>query len=110
MESNQKEAQILSEIRSSETDAEKLMLEANKEKGRIIDITKKDASILFLSKKEEIQKQHEKVIAEFKVKSVSVRAKKIEDGIKSAKNIKAKAEKNISKAVDFVMKKIEEMI
>ena len=106
-----KETEILKEIRGSEQKADEIVSNAEIEKQRILNNAKRNSSKLLVEKKEEIRKAQEKKLMDFKSNVSSIiNTEKAEDGKKIAGQIKAKAEKNMNKAVDFVMKKFEEMI
>lgn len=105
-----KETEILKEIRESEKKADDIVSKAEIEKQRILNNAKRNSSKLLVEKKEEIRKAQEKKLMDFKSNTSSIKAKKTEDGKKIASQIRAKAEKNTDKAVDFVMKKFEEMV
>ena len=104
------EAEILIEIRDSEKKAEELIERAKREKDSILQEAAKASSKLLAAKEEEIRKLQEKKIMEFREKARLLKEDKLADGRNSAKQLKAKAEKNIAKAVDFILKKFEEMI
>ena len=107
MDAESKEVEILKEIRNSEKEAETIIEKAQIEKEKILRETAKNSSNLLAAKKEEIRKAQEKNLINFKDKTNSMKSQKLEEGKKTVKQIKAKAEKNISKAVDFIMKKFE---
>ena len=104
------EAEILSEIRDSEKKAEEIIERAKHEKERILHEARIGSSKLLLSTEDEIKKQQEKKLTEFKQKSMTITDEKLAEGKTAAKQLKIKAEKNVSKAVDFVVKIFEEMI
>ena len=110
MTNDTQESKILKEIRISEKESEEIIGGAVKEQERIIDSAKKISSRMLEDKKEEVRREQEKNLADLKEKTDSIRKEKIEDGKKAAKQMKVKAEKNINKAVDFVMNKFGEMI
>ena len=105
-----KETEILKEIRESEKKADEIVSQAEIEKQRILNSAKRNSSKLLIEKKEEIRKAQEKKLMDFKSNASSIKAEKMGDGKKIADQIGAKAEKNMDKAVDFVMKKFEEMV
>ena len=105
-----KEAEILKEIRDSERESEGMLKEAEAEKQKIIEKAKKDSSKAISDSKEEIIRKREEKLAALREKAASLRNEKIQESSKFVKQLKAKAEKNISKAVDFVMEKFEEMV
>jgi vacuolar-type H+-ATPase subunit H len=69
-----------------------------------------NSSKLFGAKEEEIKKTQEKKLIDFREKSKLITEEKIGEGRKTAKQVKTKSEKNVSKAVDFVIKKFEKLI
>lgn len=105
-----KEAEILKEIRTSEEESEDILKEAEAEKQRIIEKAKKDSLKYISDKKGKIIREHEEKLAALREKTASLRNEKLQESSKSVKQLKAKAQKNISKAVDFVMEKFEEMV
>ena len=104
------EAKILSEIRNSEKKAESTIERAKMEKDKIIQDSRNTCSKLSVEKEEEIRKSEEKKIMDFREKVKSMKTEKLKEGKKTANQLKAKAEKNIGKAVDLVMKKFEDVI
>ena len=104
------EAEILSEIRDAEKKADDIIGRAKREKEAILQEAARNSSKLLASKEEEIKKLQEKKIMEFRDKSRLVKDEKIAEGKSTARQTKAKAEKNIAKAVEFVMKKFDEMV
>ena len=101
---------ILNEIKQSEKKADEILEKAKKEKDSIIHDAGVNSSKAISAKEEEIRKLQEKKIMEFRDKSRLLVEEKIAEGKIGAKQAKAKSEKNAAKAVDFVMKKFEEMI
>ena len=105
-----KEAEILKEIRTSEEESEDILKRAEAEKQKIIEKAKKDSLNAISDKKGEIIREQEEKLAALGEKSASLRNEKLQESKKSAMQLKAKAEKNISKAVDFVIENFEGMI
>lgn len=105
-----KEAEILKEIRTSEEESESILRKAETEKQKIIEKAKKDSLKAISDGDGEIMKAHEQKLAALMEKAVSLRNEKLQESKKSAMQLKAKAKKNIDKAVDFVMEKFEGMI
>lgn len=104
------EAEILTEIKESEKRAEEIIERAKKDKESIIHEANSNSSKLLLAKQEEIKKSQEKKIADFREKAKLIREEKLAEGTIQVKQLRAKAEKNIPKAVDFVLSKFEEMM
>mgnify|MGYP001572614757 FL=1 len=104
------EAEILTEIKESEKRAEEIIERAKKDKESIIHEANSNSSKLLLAKQEEIKKSQEKKIADFREKAKLIREEKLAEGTIQVKQLRAKAEKNIPKAVDFVLPKFEEMM
>ncbi len=104
------EAEILSEIRDSEKKADEIIERAKREKEAILHQARANSSKLLALKEEEIKKLQEKKLMEFREKSKLIREEKLAEGKSMAKQLKAKSEKNIPKAVEFVMARFEEMI
>ena len=104
------EAEILSEIRDSEKKADEIIERAKREKEAILHEATVSSSKLLAAKQDEIRKLQEKKIIEFRDKTKSIKEEKLAEGKAIAKQVRAKVEKNIAKALDFVIKKFEEMI
>lgn len=104
------EAEILSEIRDSEKEADEIIERANREKEAIFNSAKINSSKLLAAKQEEIRKLQEKKVIDFRDKARLIREEKMGEGKSAVKQVKAEAEKNIAKALDFVMKRFEEMV
>lgn len=104
------EAEILSEIRDSEKKADEIIEKAKVEKEQILHEAAASSSKLLAAKQDEIRKLQEKKLIEFRDKFKSVKEEKLAEGKNIAKQLRAKAEKNAPKAVDFAMIKFEEMI
>ncbi|MBI4452922.1 hypothetical protein HY637_05820 [Candidatus Woesearchaeota archaeon] len=104
------ESAILGEIREAEKKADEIIEKGRLEKDRIIQEARSGASKLLLSKEEELKKSQEKKIMDFRDKARLLSEEKLAEGKLSAKQAKSKSEKNMQKAVDFVLKKFEEMI
>ena len=109
MSTDSKETEILSEIRDSEKKSEEIIERAKGEYKRILDDAKRNSLKLLAAKKQEIRELQEKKLMDFRAKAGLVKAEKVKEGKKAANQAKAKAEKNAGKAVEFVMKKFEEM-
>ena len=104
------EAEILIEIRESEKKAEEIIERAKRESQAIIQEATKNSSKTLTAKEDEIRKVQEKKIMDFREKAKFIREEKQAEGIALIKQIKAKSEKNVAKAVELVIKKFEEMI
>ncbi len=104
------EAAILGEIKEAEKKAEEILEKARLGKESIIQEARSSSSKLLLSKDEEIRKSKEKRIMDFREKARLLSEEKLAEGRLSAKQAKSKSEKNMQKAVDFVLKKFDEMI
>lgn len=107
MQNPTKEVEILKEIRNSEKESEEIVEKARKVQERILDAAKRNSLKLLDDKKVEIIKEHEENLGDFKEKISSIKKEKLEEGKKAANQMKERAEKNVSGAVDFVMKKFE---
>mgnify|MGYP001560875542 CR=1 FL=1 len=101
------EAEILSEIRESEKKADEIIERAKREKEVIIQEAIRNSTKLFAAKEEEIRKAQEKKIMDFREKAKLIKEEKIADGKATVKQARAKAEKNIAKAAELVMKMSE---
>ena len=104
------EAEILTEIRESEKKADEIAERAKREKERILHEAKTNSSKLLAAREEELSRLQEKKLMDFRDKSKLIYEEKIGEGKVTAKQIKTKSEKNVTKAVDFVISKFEEMI
>ena len=105
-----KEAEILTEIKESEKQAEEIIESAKREKEEIVQKALKNSLDLLAVKKEGIRKAQEKKLADFINESNSGRNEKLANSKKAANQLREKAEKNIGKAVEFVMDKFKEMM
>lgn len=105
-----KEAEILISIRESENASEEMLKKALAEKDAIIKSAQKEADEILSSSIEETKKAQEKKISELNLKSDSIKKEKIGDSAKQIRQLEAKAEKNMEKAVELIMAKLEEMI
>lgn len=103
-----RELEILSEIRDSEKKADEILERAKREKDSIVQDSTKNSSKLLSEKEEEIRKAQEKKIMDFREKARLIREEKLAEGKAAARLMKAKAEKNIAKAAELVIKKFEE--
>ena len=101
---------ILKEIRDSEKKSGVIVEKAQLEKQKILVNANKNSSKVLSDKKEEIKKSREKKLVDFRDKAISLKNEKLKEGRKTVAQLKVKAEKNIGKAIDFVMKKFEETI
>jgi len=109
-ESISPEAAILAEIKEAEKKADEIVERAKLQKDSITQDAKANSSKLILAREDELRKTKEKKIMEFRDKARLLSEEKLAEGKLLAKQIKAKSEKNIPKAVEFVLKKFEEMI
>ena len=105
-----RESEILQEIREAEKKADEILERAKLERESILRDAHVNSSKLLLQKEEELRKLEEKKLMDFRGKAKLIREEKISDGNAISRQLKSKAEKNILKSVDFVMKKFEEMI
>ena len=104
---NTKEAEILKEIRECEKKADEVIEKAKRKKENILDNAQRSSAKLLSDKKEEIRQLQEEKLAHFREDANSLRKEKLEEGKKLVNQAKAKAEKNTSKAVEFVIKMSE---
>ena len=104
------EADILSEIRESEKEADEIIERAKREKEAIIQEAIGNSSKLVAAKEEEIRKIQEKKLMDFREKTKLIREEKLTEGKNAARQLKARAEKNIAEAVEFAFRKFEETI
>ena len=90
----------------------KMETHAIQESGREAEILVeiREAEKMIAAKEDEIKKAQEKKIVDFREKSKLLKDEKLAEGKSLAKQIKAKADKNIAKAVELVMKKFEELV
>ncbi|MEK6983672.1 MAG: V-type ATPase subunit subunit G family protein [Nanoarchaeota archaeon] len=104
------EAEILIEIRDSEKKADEIIERAAREKESILQEALRNSSKLMSAKEEEIRKLHEKKITDFKDHAKLIREEKLAEGKIAARQMQLLAEKKIPNAVEFVLKRFEEMI
>ena len=105
-----KEAEILTEIKESEKKSEEIIESAKRENEERIKEATRNSSKLLAERTEEIRRVQEKKLAGFINESNSRRNEKLVNSKKLLDQVRAKAEKNIDKAVEFSIKKFEEMI
>ena len=105
-----REAEILGEIRESEKMADEILERARREKESIAQDAARNSAKLLSEKEEEIKKAREKKIMDFRDKARLIREEKLAEGKAAVKQLKAKAEKNIAKAAELVIRKFEEAI
>ena len=105
-----KEAEILTEIKESEKQAEEIIESAKTEKEERIKEAARNSSKLLAERTEEIKGMQEKKLADIINESNSRRNEKLANSKKLLDQIRAKAEKNIDNAVEFVMDKFKEMM
>lgn len=103
-----RELEILSEIRDSEKKADGILERAKREKDSIIQDSIKNSSKLLSEKEKEERNAQEKKVMDFREKVRLIREEKLAEGKAAARLMKAKAEKNIMKASDLIIKKFEE--
>ena len=104
------EAEILTEIKDAEKRADEIAERAKSEKERMLQEAIRNSSKLLGEKESEIRKLQEKKVIDFRDKARLIKEEKLADGKAAVKQLKAKAEKNIPKAVELVIKKFEETI
>lgn len=102
------EAEILGEIRDSEKKAEEMIEKSKLDKEMIIQEAMRNSSKLLSDSEAEIRKAHEKKTADFKEKARLIREEKMAEGKTAIRQLKAKADKSIAKAVELAIKKFEE--
>ncbi len=107
---NSKETEILSEIRDSEKKAEEIIERAKRRKEEMLQEAARNSSKLLATKKHEIIEVQEKKFMDFRDQAKSIKNEKLEENKKVVGQIKAKSKKNTNKAIEFVLKKFEEMI
>ncbi len=101
---------ILEEIREAENEADKILEKTSQECDKIIREARAGSSKLLAEGQEEIQNSFEKKIADFRTKSKVIFEEKISEGKNEAKSIRMKAEKTLGNAVDYIIKRFEEML
>lgn len=104
------EAEILIEIKDSEKKSDEIVERAKKESESIINEAMANSSKQLNEKEAEIRKLQDKRILDFRDKSRLIKEEKHAEGRNSVKQLKTKSERNIPKAVEFVMKKFEELV
>lgn len=105
-----REAEMLSEIRDAEKKSDEIIERAGREKESILHQASFNSSKMLIAKEDELRKLREKKLMEFQDKARLIKDEKIAEGKAAVKQLKAKAEKNIPKAVEFLLKKFEEMV
>lgn len=110
VEESSMESSILGEIREYEKKADDIIERAKGQKESIIREAIKNSAKLLAEKQEETRKAQDKRIMESRDKARLLKEEKLAEGKLTAKQIKSKSEKNIPKAVEYVLKKFEEML
>ena len=105
-----KETEILISIRESEAASEEILKKAQAEKDAILKSAQKEADDTLRASAEEIKKSQERKISELNSKFDPIKKEKIEDSTKQIRQLEVKSEKNMEKAVELIIAKIEEMI
>ena len=104
------EFEILEEIKKAESRSAHMIENAKREKESIISKAQQDASKLILEKQEEILKSQDRKISEFREKSKLIREEKLGEAKIQVRQLKAKSDKNMQKAVDIVIQKIDAIV
>ena len=104
------EFEILKEIKQAETKSSQMIESAMKEKDSIISDANKNASKMLQEKQEQTRKEHEAKISNFREQSKLIREEKLGEAKIQVRQIKTKSEKNLDKAADFMMKKLDSII
>ena len=104
------EFEILSEIKKSEAKSLQMIESAMKENYSIISEAHKNASKLIQEKQEKMRKEQESRLSDFREKTKLIREEKLGEAKIQVRQIKAKSEKNLQKAADFVMQKLDSII
>ncbi|MBI2650132.1 hypothetical protein HYX04_02345 [Candidatus Woesearchaeota archaeon] len=104
------EAEILTEIKDTEKKADETLERAKRESEAIVQEAIRNSSRLLAAKEDELRKAQEKRITDFREKTKLIKEEKLGEGKTLVKQLKTKAEKNVAKAAEFVMKRFEEMI
>ncbi|MDF1556675.1 MAG: ATP synthase archaeal subunit H [ANME-2 cluster archaeon] len=103
-------AEILSQIKKAEEDAESIISEANEAKAKKILEAKNQSRELLEKAQYDSQKTGEQKIAQAKKGIVSEKEKMLNEGSEMAKSIKSEAEKNIGKATASLVEQFERAI
>ena len=104
------EAEILTEIKDAEKRADEIIERAKSEKERMLQEAIRNSSRLLGEKENEIKKLQEKKVIDFRDKARLIKEEKLTEGKAAVKQLKAKGEKNIAKAVELVINKFEEAV
>ena len=104
-----REIDILMEIKESEKRADEIVEKAKKDKESIIQEATRNATKLIADKELEIKNIKEKKISDFRDKLRLLKEDKMSEGKRDAKQLKLKSEKNVSKAVNLVLEKFNEL-
>ena len=103
------ETAILVEIREAEKKADGILEKARQQKETMLHEARANSSKLIADKESEARRLQEKKLMDFRENSKLITEEKLAEGKIAAKQSKVKSEKNIAKAVDFVIAKFEEM-
>ena len=109
-EKQQKISRILNDIKDAERKADAIIDKAVKEKEKILNEAHSKASTLLIGEEQKVQQQQDKKISDHKDKLKALKARKAEEGRKLASEAEYKANKNIGKATDYIIEKIDEKV
>ena len=104
------EVNILAEIRSAEKKADELLQRAKAERDSILHEASSSASGFVSRRMEEIKNGHDRKISDYREKAKLIKEEKLAEGKDAIKAMKSKSDRNLQKAVEFVVKRFEEMV
>jgi V/A-type H+-transporting ATPase subunit G/H len=103
-------AEILSQIKKAEEDARKTVEDALREKELKIQEAKEQARLILKTAEQESAEYAEKTLASAKESIKTEREKIIAQGLEEAEKLKQEAQKNLDKAVDFLINEFERAV
>lgn len=104
------ESEILVEIKEAEKKADEILQSARQKKESIANDAVSNSSKLLAKGEERLKMTHEEKIVAFRDIARHMKEEKLAEGKTAVKQLKAKSGKNVKNAVDFVMKKLDEMV
>lgn len=103
-------AEILSQIKTAEKDAELIISQANEVRTKRILDAKNQSRELIEKARKESQNIGEKKIAQAKTEILSEKEKLSKEGLDLAESIKSKAKKNLAQATEILIEQFERAV
>ncbi|MBN2368494.1 hypothetical protein JXC34_05740 [Candidatus Woesearchaeota archaeon] len=98
------------EVRKIETEADKIITDAETNKEESISNARSDAAALIKKKQEELEKKRNEKISANRKKTDAEKESKKKEEMKNIKSLEDKFTKNLPKAVDYVLDELDRII